>query len=146
MFLPHRELTAKIIGCAMKVHNKMGSGYREKIYSRCLAIELERAGLNYKREVDCPIQYDGIIVGRRIVDYIVESIVSLELKAIKELTDKELNEGLNYLESHNMETGLLINFGSESLEFKRLFNKKYCMTNSPANPVNPSNPGPNPWL
>ena len=149
MFLPYREITGKIIGCAMKVHNKMGSGYREKIYSRCLAIELERAGLNFQSEVDYPIEYDGIVVGKRIVDYIVESKVPLELKAIKELTDKELNEGLNYLESHNMETGLLINFGGESLEFKRLFNKKFRSDNH-ANPVNQINPGPNPgsnpWL
>ena len=130
----------------MKVHNKMGSGYHEKIYSRCLAIEFDRSGLNYKRELECLIYYDDIIVGKRIVDYLVESIVSLELKAIKALTDKELNQGLNYLESHNIETGLLINFGSESLEFKRLFNKKYRMTNNPANPVNPINPGSNPWL
>lgn len=129
----------------MKVHNKMGAGYREKIYSRCLAIEFDRSGLQFKREVECLIYYDGIIVGKRIVDYIIESIISLELKAIKELTDKELNEGLNYLESHNIETGLLINVGSESLEFKRLFNKKYRMNTNPVNPVNPINPGLNPW-
>jgi GxxExxY protein len=142
----YKEITGKIIGCAMKVHNKMGSGYREIIYSRCLAIELEKSGLQFENEVECAIHYDGIIVGKRRVDFMVESKISLELKAIKEITDKELNEGLNYLESHNVETGLLINFGAESFEFKRLFNKKYKSTN-PANPVNPSNPGLNhPWL
>src|SRR5688572_23302876 len=136
MELLYKDVTRKIIGCAMKVHNKMGSGYREIIYSRCLAIELERAGLEFESEVECKIEYDGIVVGKRRVDFMVGSIISLELKAVKELTDKELNEGLNYLESHNVETGLLINFGAESLEFKRLFNKKYKSNKNPGNPAN----------
>jgi GxxExxY protein len=144
----HQELTHKIIGCAMKVHGVMGSGYRENIYSRCLAIELDRAGIKYEREIESPIYYDGILVGRKKVDYIIEGLVSLELKAISELTDKELNQALNYLETHHMESGLLINFGGSSLQFRRLFNKKYTPKN-PGNPANPSNPGSNPnypWL
>ena len=123
MALKYEELTGKIIGCAMKVHRKMGSGYKEVIYSRCLAIEFNRAGLTYEREVECVVYYDEFIVGKKRVDYIIEGKISLELKAIADLTDRELHCGLNYLESHKFEIGLLINFGSKSLQFKRLINE-----------------------
>ena len=146
MALKYEDLTGKIIGCAMKVHSKMKSGYKEIIYSRCLAIEFDRARIKYNREMEWPIYYDDIIVGRKRVDYMIEDTISLELKAVRELTDKELNEGLNYLETHNLEIGLRINFGGTSLEFKRLFNKKYNPNKNPGNPANPSNPGSNPLL
>jgi GxxExxY protein len=145
MALKHQDLTHRIIGCAMKVHNVMGPGYRENIYSRCLAIELDRAGMKYEREIEAQIYYDGILVGKKKVDYIIEGTISLELKAISELTDKELNQALNYLETHHMENGLLINFGASSLQFKRLFNKRNS-SKHPGNPAYPSNPGSNPRL
>jgi GxxExxY protein len=122
MPLKYEELTGKIIGCAMKVHRKMGTGYQEPIYSRCLAIEFEKVGISYKKECEQPIYYYDIQVGKKRVDFIVDGKICLEIKALTELTDKELNLALNYLESFKLDHGLLINFGSKSLQFKRLIN------------------------
>ena len=117
------ELTYKIIGCAMKVHSTMGNGFQEVIYQRCLAIELEKAGLKFIREQEMTIFYEGIDVGTRRADFLVENEVMLELKALIKLEDVHLAQGLNYLTAYNYDKGLLINFGSTSLEVKRLFRK-----------------------
>ena len=116
------ELTHKIIGCAMNVHNTIGNGFQEVIYQRCLAIELQKAGLSFEREQEKQIYYDGIEVGTRRVDFLVENKVLVELKAIIKLEDVHLAQAKNYLEAFGFEIGLLINFGSKSHEFKRLFN------------------------
>lgn len=138
--LKYGELTEKIIGYAMTVHKKMGPGYNEVIYSRCLAIKLDKAELKYQRELEWPVFYDEIIVGKRRVDFLVEDKISVELKAIHELTNKELAQGLNYLESHKLEIGLLINFGASSLQFKGLTNEqKLSKERSPGNPIPKSN-------
>ena len=117
------ELTYKIIGCAMKVHNILGNGFQEVIYQRCLAIELDKIGLEYLREEEMPIYYDNIQVGTRRADFIIASQVLVELKAMVKLEDVHLAQGLNYLTAYQIEKGLLINFGATSLEVKRLFRK-----------------------
>jgi len=118
------ELTYNIIGCAMKVHNTLGNGFQEVIYQRCLAIELEKSGIKYEREMEMPIYYEGFEVGTRRADFIVEEKVMIELKAIIQLEDVHLAQGLNYLTAYNLEKGLLINFGSASLLIKRLYKKQ----------------------
>ena len=142
MSLLHADITEKIIGCAMKVHSKMKNGYSELVYSRCLAIEFERAGIMYQKELEVPIYYDGILVSKRRVDFMVENKVVVELKAIADLTNENLSQGLNYLECHQLEVGLLINFGSKSLQFKRLINQQKLQgIKNPDNPsLNPINP------
>lgn len=117
------ELTGKIIGCAMRVHSVLGTGFQEVIYQRCLAIEMEKCGLDFSREVNMPIYYDGLEVGSRRVDFLVENLIMLELKAVSKLEDVHLAQILNYLVAYKLETGLLINFGSKSLEFKRATNE-----------------------
>ena len=117
------ELTYKIIGCAMKVHNILGNGFQEVIYQRCLAIELDKIGLEFLREEEMPIYYDSIQVGTRRADFIIASQVLVELKAMVKLEDVHLAQGLNYLTAYQIEKGLLINFGAKSLEVKRLFRK-----------------------
>lgn len=121
----YSDITEKIIGCAMKVHSKMGNGYREMIYQRCLEIEMEKAGRSYKRELEINVYYEDLIVGKRRVAFLVEDVVSVELKAISELDQENLNQALNYLEAYKKEVGLLINFGAKKLQFKRLINSKY---------------------
>ncbi|MEM1134633.1 MAG: GxxExxY protein [Bacteroidota bacterium] len=120
------DLTYKIIGCSMKVRNTLGNGFQEVIYQRrlqrCLAIELEKAGLGFVREYEMPIYYEGIQVGTRRADFILEDQVVIELKAIIQLEDVHLAQGLN-LQACKIEKGLLINFGFKSLEVKRLFRK-----------------------
>jgi GxxExxY protein len=119
------DLTYKIIGCAMKVYNTLGAGFQEVIYQRCLDIEMERAGLSFVREQEHTIYYDGIEVGTRRADFVVENQVVVELKALTKLEDVHLAQAKNYVVAYNFPKGLLINFGGKSLEYKLLFNPKF---------------------
>jgi len=121
----YSELTSKIIGCAMTVHKALGNGFQEIIYQRALEIEMRLAGINFNREFEMPIFYRDEQIGTRRVDFLVESILSVELKATTKLEDVNLAQAINYLEAYHLEIGLLINFGEMSLVFKRLTNKKY---------------------
>jgi GxxExxY protein len=121
----YSELTSKIIGCAMTVHKTLGNGFQEVIYQRALEIEMRLAGISFTREHEMPIFYREEQIGTRRVDFLVEGIISVELKAIIKLEDVHLAQAINYLEAYNLEIGLLINFGEVSLHFKRLTNKKY---------------------
>jgi len=118
-------LTHKIIGCAMQVHSTLGNGFQEVIYQRALEIEFAQQGVLFEREKDMLIFYRQIEIGTRRVDFFVENLIMVELKAIINLEDVHLAQAINYLEAYNMQIGLLINFGSQSLTFKRLYNKKY---------------------
>jgi len=116
------ELTYTVIGCAMKVHNTLGNGFQEVIYQRCLAIELDKAKLGFVREREQTIYYEGLEVGLRRADFIVEEKIVVELKAVINLEDVHLAQAKNYLVSYQFEKGLLINFGSLSLQYKLIFN------------------------
>lgn len=117
------KITHKIIGCAMEVHNTLGNGFQEVIYQRCLSIEFNKNGIDHQREVEMPIFYKGQEVGLRRADFLVMNEIMVELKAVIDLEDVHLAQAMNYLEAYNLPTGLLINFGAKSLQFKRLFNK-----------------------
>lgn len=119
------EMTYKINGCAMRVHNTLGNGFQEVIYQRCLAIELERAGLSFGREVEQTIFYKGVNVGTRRADFVVEGQVIVELKAVINLEDVHLAQTKNYVVAYDFPIGLLINFGANSLQFKKVFNPKF---------------------
>ena len=119
----YSDLTAKIIGCAMEVHKFLGNGFQEVIYQRALAIEFENQGLSFVREQEMQIEYKGRDIGTRRVDFFVENKVMLEIKAVIVLEDVHLAQAINYLEAYNLEIGLLINFGSKSMEFKRVMKK-----------------------
>ena len=120
------EITYKINGCAMRVHRILGNGFQEVIYQRCLEIEMERAGLKFVREAEQTIYYEGIEVGTRRADFIVEDKIIVELKALINLEDVHLAQAKNYLVAYNLPMGLLINFGAVSLQFKKVYNKKFC--------------------
>jgi GxxExxY protein len=117
------ELTHKIIGCAMQVHRILGNGFQEVIYQRALAIEMRYAGLEFDREKEMQIFYREEEVGTRRVDFFVEGKVMVEIKAIEKLEDVHKAQAINYCEAYNIADGLLINFGSKSLDFKRVYNK-----------------------
>jgi GxxExxY protein len=121
----YEDITRKIIGCAMTVHCKLGSGFQEVIYQRALAIEMEKQGLGFAREMEMTIFYDGIDIGTRRVDFFVEDKIMVELKAVSTLDELHLAQAMNYLEAYQLPVGLLINFGSRSMEFKRVFNIKH---------------------
>jgi GxxExxY protein len=118
-------LTYSIIGCAMKVHNTLGNGFQEVIYQRCLQIELGKVNLQFAREVEQPIYYEGLAVGTRRADFVVENKIVVELKAIINLEDVHLAQAKNYVVAYNFQHALLINFGSTSLQYKLIFNPKF---------------------
>ncbi len=120
--MQYQELTQKIIGCAMKVHSTLGNGFQEVIYQRALAIEMADSGLEFSREHEMEIFYKDQQIGTRRVDFFVEAKVMVEIKALVKLEDVHLAQAINYLEAYGLEIGLLINFGSKSLEFKRVHN------------------------
>jgi GxxExxY protein len=118
-------LTYKIIGCAMKVHNFMGPGFQEVIYQRCLAIEFEKQGLVFQREQEQTVYYEDMEVGTRRADFIVEGKIVVEIKATVNLENVHIAQAKNYTVAYDFPLGLLINFGSQSMQYKLLFNPKY---------------------
>ena len=121
----YEDLTRKIIGCAMEVHKRLGNGFQEVIYQRALELEMRLAGLEFARELEIPVFYRETPIGTRRADFFVEGKIMVELKALTKLEEVHLAQTFNYLEAYQMEVGLLINFGSKSLEFKRVhYNKK----------------------
>jgi len=109
----------------MEVHSTLGNGFQEVIYQRALEIEFNTQDICYSREYNMPIHYKGTHIGTRRVDFLVEELISVEIKAVIELQDVHLAQAINYLEAYNLEIGLLLNFGSKSLDFKRLTNSKF---------------------
>lgn len=121
----YAEITKKIIGAAMKVHSVLGNGFQEVIYQRALVIEMPKWELGFVREFSMPIFYDGQQIEERRVDFFVEGLISVELKAREILESTHYAQARNYLEAYNLEVGLLLNFGGISLEYKRLENPKF---------------------
>ena len=120
----YSDITEKILRAAMNVHSAFGNGFQEVIYQRAIEVEFKSMNIEYAREVSMPVFYRDVQVGERRVDFLVEKKISVELKAQTQLSNINLAQG-NYLEAYNLEVGLLINFGGNSLEWKRLFNNKY---------------------
>jgi len=118
------QLTHKIIGCAMQAHNTLGNGFQEVIYQRALAIEFVCQNVAFEREMEMDLYYRDNHIGTRRVDFFVEGEVMVEIKAIEKLEGVHKAQAINYCEAYNIANGLLINFGSTSLDFKRVFNKK----------------------
>lgn len=116
----YQELTGKVIGAAMEVHRHLGNGFQEVVYQRALAFELELQGVYFEREKEMSLTYKGHDIGTRRVDFFIEEKIMLEIKAVIQPEDVHLAQAINYLEAYNMEIGLLINFGSPSLQFKRV--------------------------
>jgi GxxExxY protein len=116
----HFDITQRIIGAAMKVHSTLGCGFQELIYQHALAIELPKYDLSFQRELEMQIYYDGIAIGTRRVDFLVEDKVMVEIKALTQLENVHMAQAINYLEAYQLEIGLLLNFGAKSLEFRRL--------------------------
>jgi GxxExxY protein len=121
----YSAITSRIIGYAMEVHKILGNGFQEVIYQRALEKEFMMGGIAFRREFEMPIIYKEQQIGTRRVDFLVEDVVSIELKAIILLEDVHLTQAINYLEAYSLEIGMLINFGAKSLQVKRLINSKF---------------------
>ena len=120
--LKHGEITEKILKCAFDVHSFLGNGFQEVIYQRALTLEMYSLNLEFAREIEIPIFYKHYEkeIGTRRADFLVEGKVLIETKAQIQLDDVHLAQILNYLKAYKIEVGLLINFGSKSLTFKRV--------------------------
>jgi GxxExxY protein len=119
--IPHRDLTYRIVGCAMTVHNGLGPGLREGDYQRALALEMEKAGLAHEEEQPIEIYLDGTSIGLLYLDHLVEGRAIVEVKALRhKLTDDEIGQVITYLAATGLNVGLLLNFGGNSLEYRRV--------------------------
>ena len=120
----HVGLTGRIIGAAMEVHSKLGPGFLESVYEGALAYEFELQKISFEIQKEIPVFYKNKQVKQFICDFVVDSKVIVELKAIKEITEIEKIQVINYLKAGGFQVGLLLNFGQKSLEYKRLVNTK----------------------
>jgi GxxExxY protein len=115
------DATGSIIGCALEVHRTLGPGFREIVYQRALAMELQEVGMDFDREVKIPILYKGQRIATRRVDFVVEDVM-VEIKAKSELAPEDYVQALNYVKASDFEVGLLLNFGASRLHIRRLVN------------------------
>ncbi len=117
------KISEKIIGCAYRVSNVLGSGFLEKVYENSLALELRKSGISVEQQKTIKILYDGQVVGDYISDLLVEGFVLVELKAVKSLGEDHMAQCLNYLKGSQLKLRLLINFGRSRIEIKRIVNQ-----------------------
>jgi GxxExxY protein len=125
----YSDVTAKILGASFEVHKILGNGFQEVIYQRALEEEFFLQGLSYSREFEMPVFYKKKQIGTRRVDFLIETVISVEIKAVIKLEDVHLAQAINYLEAYNLEIGMLLNFGAKSLEYRRLINSKFNQLN-----------------
>ena len=117
-----KELSYAIVGAAMEVHKALGSAFLESVYEAALAIELARRGIAFERQKRLPVFYLGEQVGEFKADFVIEGTIILELKAVKELNEIHEAQAHNYLAASDLRLAIIINFGAQSLEFKRVVN------------------------
>ncbi len=115
----NKEITEKIIGCAYRVYNKMGFGFLESVYEKCLLIELRKAGLQVESQQAITVRYDGEIVGEFFADIVVENTIILELKSVRMIVKAHEIQLVNYLVATGKPVGLILNFGETKVEVKR---------------------------
>ena len=117
--MQHSELTEKIISCAFTVYNKMGFGFLESVYEKCMLIELAEAGLNFESQKKLMVHYKGQIVGEFIADIIVNNTVVVELKSVTKIVKAHEIQLVNYLVGTNKPVGLILNFAKDKVQIKR---------------------------
>jgi GxxExxY protein len=123
--MEHKALTEAIIGCAYNVHNTLGSGFLESVYEKCMALELQKLGLKVETQKTIEVRYQGQPVGHFYADLVVEDVVIVELKAVRELATAHEIQLVNYLVATEKPVGLLLNFGETKVEVRRKY-RTYC--------------------
>ncbi len=109
----------------MEVHRNLGCGFQEYVYQRAMEIELNKKNIKHQKEFEIKIIYKGEYIALRRVDFLVNDLITVEIKARTEIDDVHFAQAINYLERSSYPIGLLINFGAKTLQFKRLYNKKF---------------------
>jgi GxxExxY protein len=120
-----KELSYKIMGILFSVQNQLGNRYQEKYYQRAVEEGLEEEKLKFKRELCVDLKYNDKVIGKYFLDFLIEDRVILEIKAVDCLKPKDFKQVLAYLTANNIELGILANFRTEKLSFKRILNSKY---------------------
>jgi len=118
----HPELSYKIVGILFKVHTELGNKYQEKYYQRAIAIELEKQGIKFKKELMVDLVYNNEKIGKYFIDFLIEDLVVLEIKANTDFKLSDYKQVSAYLKSKNIKLGILANFRSEKLTYKRILN------------------------
>lgn len=118
----HSELTEKIIGLAIKVHKNLGSAYAEKVYQRALYLELKRSGLRFEREKEISVFYEKVRIGKQQLDFVVEGKVIVEIKKVDKIEEVHVAQLASYLKTLALKVGLILNFGTPTLQIKRVVN------------------------
>lgn len=116
----YEDLTYKIIGAAMEVHSELGYGYLEKVYENSLMVLFRKKNINADQQKPITVHFKNEVVGEYFADILVENKIILELKSVEKLNNAHIAQTLNYLKATGMRLALLINFGKEKLEHKRL--------------------------
>ena len=117
--MEYKDITETVIGCAYRVYNKMGFGFLESVYEKCLLIELRKAGLDTESQKAISVYYDGEIVGEFVADIIVNDTIILELKSVRRVSRAQEVQLVNYLVATGKPVGLILNFGERKVEIKR---------------------------
>lgn len=117
--MEYKELTEKIIGCAYHVYNKMGFGFLESVYEKCMLIELRKTGLNAESQKPITVYYEDEIVGEFVADIIVNDTIILELKSLRRIIKAHEVQLVNYLVATGKPAGLILNFGESKVDVKR---------------------------
>ncbi len=117
--MEYKELTEKVIGCAYRVYNKMGFGFLEKVYEKCLLIELRKTGLKLESQKSITVTYEDEIVGEFVADIVVDNTLILELKSVRRIVEAHEVQLVNYLVATGKPIGLILNFGERKVEVKR---------------------------
>ena len=117
--MEYKNVTETIIGCAYRVYNKMGFGFLESVYEKCLLIELHKAGMDAEAQKPIVVYYDNEIVGEFVADIIVNNTIILELKSVRRVVKAHEVQLVNYLVATGKPIGLILNFGESKVEIKR---------------------------
>ena len=117
--MEHEKITETIIGCAYRVYNKMGFGFLESVYEKCLLIEMRKAGLDTETQKPITVYYDGEVVGEFVADMIVNDSIIIELKSVRRIIKAHEIQLVNYLVATGKPVGLILNFGESKVEIKR---------------------------
>jgi len=122
VYMDNEEITGKIIGAGYEVMRTLGCGFLEKVYDLSLCFELSSKGYTVKSQVQFPVYFKSNLVGHYIPDILVNDVVIVEIKAVKEITEIHKAQLINYLKICKLNTGLILNFGNPKLEIKRIIN------------------------
>lgn len=120
-----KELSYKIMGMLFLVHNELGNRYQEKYYQRAIEEALKENQLEFKKEIPVDLKFNNKIIGKYFLDFLIENKIILEVKAIPSFTPKDFKQVLAYLTANNIELGILANFRTDRLSYKRVLNSKF---------------------